>query len=113
MSYGQRSITMRRCVTYPERGRDRADRFAAGVHTPCQVGFRPTRCERSLNGQWTIDSTGYVVCKDGRRADNAASTHYTWDPNTLAGRVQVIQNQAVCGHAPQSYTVSVQLRHIP
>ncbi len=62
-----------------------------------------------VNGQWTIDSTDDIVCKDGITEGNAANTHYTWDPNTLAGTVQVIQKQAVCDHAPQSYTLSVQL----
>jgi hypothetical protein len=62
-----------------------------------------------VNGQWTIDSISDVVCKDGTTEGLAANTHYTWDPNTLAGTVQVIQRQAVCDHAPQSYTVSIQL----
>ena len=64
-------------------------------------GARAISVNGQVNGQWPIDSIGYVGCKDGTRADNAASTHYTWDPNTLAGRVQVIENQAVCEPAPQ------------
>ena len=66
-----------------------------------------------VNGQWTIDSVSDVVCKDGTTEGLAANTHYTWDPNTLAGTVQVIQRQATCEHAPQSYTVSVQLTKAP
>jgi hypothetical protein len=66
-----------------------------------------------VNGQWTMDSISDVVCEDGTTEGNAASAHYTWDPNTLAGAVQVIQNQAVCDHAPQLYTVSVQLTKAP
>ena len=66
-----------------------------------------------VNGQWTIDSISDVVCKDGTTEGNAANAHYAWDPNTLAGTVQVIQRQAVCDHAPQSYTVSVQLTKAP
>jgi hypothetical protein len=66
-----------------------------------------------VNGQWTIDSTDDVVCKDGTTEGYGAQAHYTWDPNTLAGTVQVIQRQAVCDHAPQSYTVSVQLKKAP
>jgi hypothetical protein len=62
-----------------------------------------------VNGEWSMDSISDVVCKDGTTEGLAANTHYTWDPNTLAGTVQVIQKQAVCDHAPQSYTVSVQL----
>ena len=64
-------------------------------------------------GQWTIDSISDIVCKDGTTEGNAAKTRYTWDPNTLAGTVQVIQNRSVCDHAPQSYTVSVQLTKAP
>ena len=66
-----------------------------------------------VNGQWTIDSVSDVVCKDGTTEGYGAQAHYTWDPNTLAGTVQVIQRQAVCDHAPQSYTVSVQLKKAP
>jgi hypothetical protein len=66
-----------------------------------------------VNGQWTMDSISDVVCQDGTTEGNAANTHYTWDPNTLAGAVQVIQNQGVCDHARQSYTLSVQLTKAP
>jgi hypothetical protein len=66
-----------------------------------------------VNGQWTIDTISDVVCMDGTTEGNAANAHYTWDPNTLAGTVQVIQRQAVCDHAPQSYTVNVQLKKAP
>ena len=66
-----------------------------------------------VNGQWTMDSISDVVCKGGTTEAYAANTHYTWDPNTLAGTVQVIQRQAVCDDAPQSYTVSVQLTKAP
>jgi hypothetical protein len=66
-----------------------------------------------VDGQWTIDNISDIVCKDGTTEGNAANTHYTWDPNTLAGTVQVTQNQAVCDHAPQSYVVSVQLTKAP
>jgi hypothetical protein len=66
-----------------------------------------------VDGQWTMDSISDVVCNDGTTEGNAANTHYTWDPNTLAGTVQVIQKQGVCDHARQSYTLSVQLTKAP
>src|SRR6516225_329301 len=44
--------------------------------------------EMLVNGQWTIDRVSDVVCKDGTTEGLAANTHYTWDPNTLAGTVQ-------------------------
>jgi hypothetical protein len=66
-----------------------------------------------VDGQWTLDSTEDIVCKGGVTEGNAASAHYTWDPNTLAGTVQVVQKQPVCDHAPQSYTLSFRLAKAP
>jgi hypothetical protein len=66
-----------------------------------------------VNGQWTMDSLSDVVCKDGTTEGNAANTHYTWDPNTLAGTVQVTQNQPVCDHPRQSYTLTFHLTKAP
>jgi hypothetical protein len=65
-----------------------------------------------VDGQWTMDSLSDVVCKDGTTEGNAANTHYAWDPNTLAGTVQVTQNQPVCDHARQSYTLRIQLTRV-
>jgi hypothetical protein len=66
-----------------------------------------------VDGQWTMDSLSDVVCKDGTTEGNAANTQYTWDPNTLAGTVQVTQNQSVCDHPRQSYTLTFHLTKAP
>jgi hypothetical protein len=66
-----------------------------------------------VDGQWTLDSSEDIVCKGGVTEGNAANAHYTWDPNTLTGMVQVVQNRGVCDHAPQSYTLSFRLTKAP
>ncbi|ORW96175.1 hypothetical protein AWB92_08100 [Mycobacterium sp. IEC1808] len=66
-----------------------------------------------VDGQWTLDSTEDIVCKGGVTEGNAANAHYTWDPNTLAGTVQVIQNRGVCDHPPQSYSLTFRLAKAP
>jgi len=68
-----------------------------------------------VNGQWTLDSTGgSVACPDGTVVPDAVSDHYTWDPKTLAGTVQVSYQVPACGH-PAGYqdTNNIQLRHAP
>ena len=67
---------------------------------------------RLVNGQWTLDSAIHTLsCPDGTVIPNAVSAHYTWDPNTLAGTVQLISQVPACG-IPAGYqtTNSVQLR---
>lgn len=74
-------------------------------------GGQPFGQARVVNGQWTMDSTNQANCADGSRIPNVESTHYTWDPNTLAGTTQVTDKWAVCGFAaPISYTNNIQLR---
>ncbi len=53
-----------------------------------------------VNGQWTMDgvNTG-ATCSDGSIAPpGSTSTHYIWDPNTLAGEVQITNYVSVCGN---------------
>jgi hypothetical protein len=67
---------------------------------------------RLVNGQWTLDSAVHtLICPDGTVAPNAVSAHYTWDPNTLAGTVELIAQGPACG-IPAGYqsTNNVQLR---
>ena len=67
---------------------------------------------RLVNGQWTMDSTVSALrCPDGTVVANAVSARYTWDPNTLAGTVQVTYNVPACGH-PAGYqtTNNVQIK---
>ena len=76
------------------------------------LGGLPLGQARFANGQWTMDSDPHVAhCPDGGSVPKAEVLHYTWDPNTLAGTAQLIQQFAVCGHPPQSTPANkIQLR---
>ena len=92
--------------------------------TPCgdgcaSVAIRPDASApsqaRLVNGQWTLDSAVHTLsCPDGTVLPNAVSAHYTWDPNTLAGTVQVTNNVPACGN-PAGYLTTnfVQIRQAP
>jgi hypothetical protein len=75
--------------------------------TPCGDGCAQTTTSdgtpaqaRLVNGQWTFDDPSVRVhCADGSRQPGAASVHYTWDPNTLAGTAQLTYKRAACGTA--------------
>jgi hypothetical protein len=63
------------------------------------------------NGQWTMDISMTPECGNGTSVDNAVNSHYTWDPNTLAGPVKNTVVQAACGTPVGfTYTSNVQLR---
>ena len=55
-----------------------------------------------VNGQWTLDGKGGVSCEEGGDVHDAIGFHYTWDPNTLDGTVQITNNVEACGN-PQGY----------
>jgi hypothetical protein len=41
---------------------------------------------RLVNGRWTMDEEGNAaLCLDGSVVPNSETSHYTWDPYTLAG----------------------------
>ena len=67
---------------------------------------------RLVNGQWTLESAIHTLnCPDGTVAPNAVSAHYTWDPDTLAGTVQLTSNVPACGIPAGYQTVNdVQIR---
>ena len=52
-----------------------------------------------VNGQWTMDNVTDAICPDDTSVPAAYSNHFTWDPNTLAGTVQVTNKIAACGDA--------------
>jgi hypothetical protein len=65
-------------------------------------------------GQWAMDVTVDAVCPDNTKVPGARTAHYVWDPNSLAGTVQVTDKQAVCGdQAGTSFTNNIQLRQAP
>src|SRR5215471_14814154 len=98
-----------RTETNPQTGQSATDDWYA---TPCGDGCAslastpggPAQSQaRLVNGQWTLDSTvGTLRCPDGTVVANAVSAHYTWDPNTLAGTVQLTYRAPACGH-PAGY----------
>ena len=55
-----------------------------------------------VDGQWTLDGKGGVSCEEGGDVRDAIAFHYTWDPNSLDGNVQITNNVAACGN-PQGY----------
>ena len=55
-----------------------------------------------VDGQWTLDGKGGVSCEQGGDVHDAIGFHYSWDPNTLDGNVQITNNVAACGN-PQGY----------
>ncbi len=56
-----------------------------------------------VNGQWTMDIAMDAKCQDGTSIDAGQPTHFTWDPNTLAGTAQATTTNAFCGE-PAGYT---------
>ena len=110
-----------RIETDPQTGQSETDDWYA---TPCGDGCASLASTpggpaisqaRLVNGQWTLDSAIHTLnCPDGTVVPNAVSAHYTWDPNTLAGTVQINSNGSACG-IPAGYerTNDVQIRQAP
>ena len=81
--------------------------------TPCGDGCAsivsngsPLGQTRLVNGQWVMDVDGYPAgCADGSTVPNAATAHFTWDPNTLAGTQQITDKVPVCGN-PAGFTLT-------
>jgi hypothetical protein len=61
-----------------------------------------------------MDTVEGVDCENGGSVPNAVSVHRTWDPNTLAGRLQTTHKVEVCGN-PVGYheTHTMQLKQAP
>ena len=106
-----------RTETNPQTGHSQTDDwYIAPCGDGCaSVATRPDATApsqaRLVNGQWTLDSAVHtLICPDGTVAPNAVSAHYTWDPNTLAGTVQLTAQGPACG-IPAGYqnTNTVQL----
>jgi hypothetical protein len=93
-----------RIETDPQTGQSETDDWYA---TPCGDGCASLALTpggpvisqaRLVNGQWTLESAIHTLnCPDGTVVPNAVSAHYTWDPDTLAGTVQLTSNVPACG----------------
>ena len=87
--------------------------------TPCgdgcaQLTTPATAQARLVDGQWTMDLVSDAACPDGSTVPAARGAHYMWDPNTLAGTVQITVNVPACGEAVgQLGTANLQLRQAP
>ena len=53
-----------------------------------------------IDGQWVMDTMNSLSCPDGAFVLYAASSHITWDPNTLEGTSEITYNIGACGHPP-------------
>lgn len=110
-----------RTETNPQTGQSETDDWYAtscgdGCASLASTPGGPDLSQAELvNGQWTMDSAVHTLsCPDGTVVPNAVSAHYMWDPNTLAGTVQVIYNVPACGN-PAGYQTTnfVQIRQAP
>jgi hypothetical protein len=110
-----------RTETNPQTGQSETEDWYA---SPCGDGcaslaFTPggpaISQARLVNGQWTLASAVHALtCPDGTVVPNAVSAHYMWDPNTLAGTVEVTYDVPACGHAAgYKATNVVQIRQAP
>jgi hypothetical protein len=88
--------------------------------TPCGGGCAsvanksgPIGQAHLVNGQWTMDGiqTG-ETCLDGSfTGPGTTSTHYTWDPKTLTGTIQMTDKVPNCGNpAGTQTTINLQLK---
>ncbi len=87
------------------------DGCASVAHSP---GGPTWKQANVVNGQWTLESVDNVDCGDGTSVPNALSAHYTWDPNTLAGKVLDTYTVPACGNpAGAQGTNTLQLKKAP
>jgi hypothetical protein len=59
---------------------------------------------RLVSGPWTMTLTAPAACSDGTVVPNGETTHYSWDPNTLAGTAQVALGPGACPSDDRSAT---------
>ena len=84
--------------------------------TPCGDGCADAGFGRArlVNGEWTLDILDNAACDDGTSVPKANAAHYVWDPNTLAGTVQITVQTPACGRqAGSAFTDTIQLRQAP
>lgn len=83
---------------------------ATGVHGG-QIGQA-----QLANGQWTLDINGITAncADDGTQVPNSIAYHYAWDPDSLAGTLQITNTAPSCGN-PTGYqtTANMSLKQAP
>lgn len=65
-----------------------------------------------VDGRWALDGKGGATCEDGGDVRDAIAFHYTWDPATLDGDVQITNKVAACGN-PEGYRETNKLHLAP
>ena len=97
--------------TYPDGHQINSDWY----FTPCGDGCSDIGHlgqAHLVNGRWTLDGHGGVSCEQGGDIPKAIHYVYSWDPNSLAGTVQITNNVDACGN-PQGYQETNQLQLAP
>jgi hypothetical protein len=87
--------------TYPDGHQAHSDWFITPCGDDC-ASIKEVGQAHLVNGQWTLDGKGGVSCEEGGDVKDAIGFHYSWDPNTLDGTVQITNNVRACGN-PQGY----------
>lgn len=83
--------------TYPDGHQIHDDWFITPCGDACAT-IRDLGDAHLVNGQWTLDGKGGVSCESGGDVHDAIGFHYTWDPNTLDGNVQITNKVDACGN---------------
>jgi hypothetical protein len=79
-----------------------------------ELGGQPLGQANLVNGQWVLDTTDGAECPDGTSVPDAIAAHRTWDPNTLAGTIQLSGNKPACNFPPRDpETADMQLQPAP
>jgi hypothetical protein len=101
-------------TTSPQGQSVKDDWYVSPCGDGCASVVMPNRATfqaQLVSGHWTMDTTADAACFDGTRVHSAYSTHYTWDPNTLAGTVTTTNKVPACGDpAGNNSTYTIQLR---
>jgi hypothetical protein len=97
--------------TYPDGHQINSDWY----FTPCGDGCSDIGHlgqAHLVDGRWTLDGHGGVSCEQGGDIPKAIHFVYSWDPNSLAGTVQITNNVDACGNK-QGYQETNQLQLAP
>lgn len=97
--------------TFPDGHEVRSDWYISPCGDGC-VTIKDLGQANLIDNQWVLDGKGGVSCEQGGDIRDAITFHYTWDPNTLDGNVQITNNVAACGN-PAGYQENNRLHLAP